>query len=386
MADPIPLFKVFMAPDAAQRVAATLQSGMIAQGPRVDELESQLCGMLGVPVLTTSSGTAALDLALHCCEVGPGDFVLTTAMTCTATNGVIVRRGATPVWCDVHPDTGLIDVDSVRRALAQVHDIFRGRNVRAIMAVDWAGRACDYEALKSLGLPVIEDAAHAWLARTPSVIYGHGVPVATHGGDYVCWSSQAIKHFTTGDGGALKTPDVATRDRARLLRWFGLDRLGKADFRAAQNIQEIGYKYHMNDVAASIGLANLPHLPEIVHQHRANAAFYHKALVGSPGVRLPPPDPDSSWWLYTLLVDDRPSFMKWMAEQRIQVSEVHARNDRHDAFRRAGFAPLPMPGLDEFAAQQVSIPVGWWLSPRDTEWVADAVVQWAKLVRGSTCT
>lgn len=361
MDDRIPLFKVFMASDAGARVAATLGSGMIAQGPRVDELEACLGDLLGVPVLTTSSGTAALDLALHCCDVVAGSYVFTTPQTCTATNGVIVRRGAIPVWCDVDPDSGLIDPQSVKAAMARYRP-------KAIMAVDWAGAPCDYAALKQFGAPVIEDAAHAWLADG----------IAADGGDYVCWSSQAIKHFTTGDGGLLKTPDKASRDRARLLRWFGLDRLSKADFRAAQNIGEVGYKYHMNDIAATIGLANLPYLPGIVAKHRANAAFYHSALAGLSGVQLPHRNERSSWWLYTLLVEDRSSFMAWMEQRGIQVSEVHARNDRHSAFQRAAVTPVPLDGLDRFSRCQVSIPVGWWLKPRDRERVADAVLSWAR--------
>src|SRR5439155_15332209 len=101
----------------------------------------------------------------------------------------------------------------------------------------------------------------------------NGESLATAGGDYVCWSFQAIKHLTTGDGGAL-LPPAEQLERGRLLRWYGLDRRSTESFRCCQNIREAGYKYHMNDIAASIGLENLPHAERLVSIHRSNAAWY----------------------------------------------------------------------------------------------------------------
>lgn len=348
----IPLFKVSMNPEAVGAVGDVLLSGYIGQGPKVEQFEAALQHLLELPAppLTVSSCTAALDLALHLIGVGPGDEVITTPVTCTATNSPIVTRGARPVWADVDPHTGLIDPQDVARKIT--------RRTRAIMAVDWGGALCDYDALKRFGLPVIQDAAHSLTA---------GV-----GGDYVCWSFQAIKHLTTGDGGALWTP-AADLERARLLRWYGLDRRSKADFRCEQNIQEVGYKAHMNDVAATIGLANITRTPEIVAAHRANAAHYHAALEGAPHVTRPPWDGDSSWWLYTLLVEDRAGFMRHLAERGVASSPVHARNDTHDAFR---FPNGPLPGVDHFASRNVAIPVGWWLSAAEREQIVEAVCAW----------
>jgi len=263
----IPLFKVFTAPEAADRVAATLASGYLGEGRRVAEFERGFGDLIGSPVrpLAVNSCTSALDLALHLCGVGPGDVVISTPMTCTATNTMIVNRGAKILWADVDPLTGLIDPTSV----AQLIDTW-GVDFRAILAVDWGGRLCDYDALKAAagGIPVIEDAAHvaggqSWESR----------------GDCVAFSFQAIKHLTTGDGGALIVPAVE-RDRARLLRWYGLDRESSASFRCDQRITEAGYKYHLNDIAASIGLANLPHTEWVVDLHREHARAYDWALAG----------------------------------------------------------------------------------------------------------
>jgi dTDP-4-amino-4,6-dideoxygalactose transaminase len=340
-----------MSPEAAARVAEVLASGYIGQGEQVERFEAALQDLLGTPEppLSVNSCTSALDLALHLCGVGPGDEVITTPITCTATNSPIVTRGARPVWADVDPLTGLIDPDDVARKLTP--------RTRAIMAVDWGGALCDYGALKQHGLPVIQDAAH------------HLSPPQ---GDYACYSFQAIKFLTCGDGGALVTPPHQT-ERARLLRWYGLDRRGNADFRCAQNIWEVGYKYHMNDIAASIGLANIDYARGAIHGHQVNARHYHEHIAEPPGRWRPPWDDASAWWLYTLLVEDRAGFIAHMADQGIAASPVHARNDTHAAFH---FPNGPLPGVDYFASRNVAIPVGWWLSADDRRRVVEAVQGW----------
>lgn len=369
----IRLFKVAMSPDAKTLVGEVLDSGYVGQGPKVDEFERALAKELDVlpdDVVTTNSCTSAIDLALHLCDVGPGSEVLTTAMTCSATNTMLVNRHARIVWCDVDPHTGCIDPDDVARKVT--------RHTKAIIAVDWAGRSCDYQRLRAsarmfapLGtprIPIIEDAAHRWGAT-----YDNNETR----GDYVCLSFQAIKFLNTCDGGALLPPrDQA--DRARLLRWYGLDRRGPSEsFRCAQTITEAGYKYNCNDLNAAIGLANLELARENVKKQQANARWYHEHFEYevSEGYRVriaerPPWDDDCSWWLYTILVDHRDRFIERMRNRGVECSPVHARNDKHPAFRGWGG---PLPGLDHFASREVAIPVGWWLTEEDRVKVVEAV-------------
>jgi dTDP-4-amino-4,6-dideoxygalactose transaminase len=342
----IPLFKVAMSPEAPARVADVLQSGYIGQGEMVEVFELALQDLLELdqPPLTISSCTAALDLALHLIGVGPGDEVITTPVTCTATNSPIVNRGAIPVWADVDPITGLIDPLDVAKKITS--------RTKAIMAVDWGGKACNYEELRSMAydVPIVQDAAH------------HLSPPQ---GDYACYSFQAIKFLTTGDGGALVCPRAQV-ERARLLRWYGLDRRSKADFRCEQNISEVGYKYHMNDIAAAIGLANITTVERLIRRHQAHAAQYDGAFNR-------PWDDTSAAWLYTLLVEDRPGFIAYMADKGIACSPVHARNDTHAGFH---YPNGPLPGVDHFASRNVAIPVGWWLDVTERRDIIDAVHAW----------
>lgn len=362
----VPLFRVYMHDDAQRRVAEVLNSGYIGQGAQVEVFERELREFTGADLLTTNSCTSALDLALHLIGVKPGDEVITTAQTCTASNGVIVNRGATPVFVDIDPYTGLIDPEDVERNLTS--------QTRAIMAVDWGGHPCDYDKLKSHGVPVVEDAAHA-----VGTMY-KGRHVAKSGGDYVCFSFQAIKHLTSGDGGALVTPPEEY-ERAKLLRWFGLDRTRNEAFRCAQNITEVGYKYHMNDINAAIGSANLDALPWILGRHEQNAMTLRGLLSGCSNIKTPSAPRDncmSSWWLFSILVKDPEAFALAMHEYGVACSPVHKRNDSHDAFKKVARVSTKQTGIDSFAAHQVAIPVGWWVSPEDLEHVAESARKCAR--------
>lgn len=356
----IPLFKVRMAEGAERRVAGVLASGYIGQGERCEEFERAFGELVGAPEppLLVNSCTSAIDLALHLCggNAYRGECVISTPITCTATNSPPALRGYDILWADVDPTTGNIDPASVAAILA------KGHNVRAILAVNWGGRPFD-PAILGHGLPVIEDAAHG--------------PFGGNRGDYVCWSFQAIKHLTTGDGGALLAP-WQEMERARLLRWYGLDRRSKADFRCAQDIQEIGYKYQSNDLAAAIGLANIQSAEWSVARSRQNAEWYTRALAGVPGVTLAPFDPAASYWIYTILVDDRASFSASLGRRGIATSQVHARNDKHSAFKGASLTPVPLPGVDHFDAHQVAIPNGWWVGEEERQHIAAAIYAWAE--------
>jgi dTDP-4-amino-4,6-dideoxygalactose transaminase len=360
-----------MAPEAREAVARVLTPddlgrAYIGQGPLCEQFERQFGELIGAPEppLLLNSCTSAIDLALHLIGVGPGDEVITTPITCTATNSPPALRGARLVFADVDPLTGNIDPADVARKVAN--------KTRAIIAVNWGGRLCDYDALHEIVhyemgnqsdlIPIIEDAAHG--------------PYGGNRGHYVCWSFQAIKHLTTGDGGALWVAEHQ-RQRAKLLRWYGLDRESGADFRCAQNIQEIGYKYQSNDIAAAIGLANLPGMAAAVERGRANAEYYCRWLKDLPGIDVPPYDPACAYWLMTMLVDDRDDFSAYMTERGIATSQVHARNDKHDAFKAVSESRGPLPGVDAFDARQVSIPNGWWISDAQREYIASAVSKWA---------
>lgn len=374
----IPLFKVFMANDVMEPLNKVLQSGYIGQGPKVDELESKLSDYLGTSYVNAlNSATSGLHLALHLIKDFYGkehngvvrDEIITTPLTCTATNFPILANGLKIKWADIDPASCNIDLADVRRKI--------GPKTLGIMVVHWGGLPLNLDELKNIQndslrlygneIPIIEDCAHAFGSRYGNQMIGNS-------GNFCVFSFQAIKHLTTGDGGLLVTPNDYFHRKAKLLRWFGLDRTSSADFRCSQNISDWGYKFHMNDIAASIGLSNFEHIQEIVQSHHDNYLWLHKELSNLNGITTMRNDPlnYSSSWIMTLLVESRDEFMKKMKEHGIGISRVHDRNDKHDCLKE--FRSF-LPNTDYVCEKMCCIPCGWWVSKEDRQYIVDCIKQ-----------
>ena len=266
----IPLFKVHFPETVKEDLWNTFTSGYIGQGPKVEEFEKQLGSFFkNKNVLTLNSGTSGLQLALRLSNVTWGDEVISTPMTCTATNMPILAAGAKIVWADIDPKTGNIDPNDIEKKITA--------KTKAIMMVHWGGNPCDIEAIHKLAkdknIKVIEDAAHAFGAHY------QGKKIGSHS-DFVVFSLQAIKHITTVDGGLLLCKSSEDYERGKLLRWYGIDREdNRKDFRCEKDIKEWGYKFHMNDVCATIGLEQLKYVESIIEKQRKNAQFYDESFL-----------------------------------------------------------------------------------------------------------
>ena len=386
----IPLFKVFMADTAAEEVSKVLNSGYIGQGPQVDKFERDLKDYFNQDyITTTNSGTAALHLALHLLKnpdensknwnmvvgwdqkwpgIQEGDEVLCTALTCTASNFPVLANGLKIKWVDVDPKTLNMDLDDLERKISS--------KTKAIIGVHWGGYPLDLDKIKtiqekSLALygfspALIEDCAHAFGSEYKNKKLGNHGNITMH-------SLQAIKHITSVDGGILSLPHQKLYDRAKLLRWYGINREdNRKDFRCEADIEEWGFKFHMNDVNATVGIENLKHADDIINKHRSNAQYYDDNLKNVPGVTLLERNPDhkSSFWIYSMLVEDRDRFYKWMKKCNITVSQVHERNDKHTCVKEYKSF---LPNLDKIINKVVSIPVGWWVTEEQREYIVECI-------------
>jgi len=361
-----PLFKVFMPKSVMKPLKKVLFSGYVGEGPQVEKFEHKLAPWFGSKrVLALNNGTSAIQLALRLANVGYGDEVISTPMTCVATNEPVLSIGAKIVWADIDPDTGNIDPEDAAKKITA--------KTKAIIAVHWGGYPCELEALNAMaaahGIKLIEDACHAFGATY------HDKPIGSIS-DFTCFSFQAIKEITTIDGGALVCKSEKDFERGRLLRWYGINRKeNRKDFRCEADITESGYKFHMNDVAATIGIEQLKYVRANLEKNRMNAAQYNKALFSLANIELLSYKNDrmSSYWLYTLRVKSPQVFMEWMKKAKIAVSQVHARNDKHTIFK--DFI-TDLPGVDEFASKQMCIPVGWWLKREDISYIIDTITSY----------
>ena len=364
----IPLFKVYMASDVDSYILPVLKSGYIGEGSKVKEFESALGKFINSDkILAVNSCTSAIQMALRLAGVNVGDYVISTPMTCLATNEPILALGAIPIWADVHKVTGNIDARSVKDILdADVP----AHNIRAIVCVDWGGYPCDYTELCQLsidyGVPLVEDAAQGFGSIYKEDTIGNWA-------DYTCFSFQAIKYITTGDGGAIAFRRKEDLERARLMRWYGLDRDKSIDMRCMQDPLEYGYKMHMNNISAAIGLANIKELSILLMKSHMNAKAYDKAFEHLPAITICPSDADktSTYWLYTIIVDDSKGFIAYMKAAGIECSKVHDRNDTKKIFSHC--PKVDLPNTEYFDSRHVCLPVGWWLSRDDIKKIIDAV-------------
>lgn len=370
MSPMIPLFKVHM-PSAVDRpLLDTLHSGYITQGQKVEEFEGRVAAFLGTDnVVSLNSGTSALTLAMRLAGIGPGDEVISTAMTCTATNLPVLSLGGKLVFADVDPVSGNINAESIQKLIT--------KKTKAILFVDWGGMPADMEEIVSIArahdLKVIEDAAHAFGAEYK------GKKVGTIA-DFTCFSLQAIKHITTGDGGILTTLDPKDAERAKVLRWFGIDRSKNGlDSRIDQDIEEYGYKFHMNDLNATIGIVQMDHINRILKSQYDNAMHYHDKLDKYFVRQHEGQDRRSAWWLYTLLLPskkDRDAFKAHAEKNGVMVNQVHKRNDEYTVFKQ--FKRKGLDGLDYFADRMVCIPVHWGLSDIELDQITGMCNEFAR--------
>jgi perosamine synthetase len=354
----IPIARPQMGDDEKQRVWEAMASGSLAQGPRVAEFEERFAEMVGVPhAVATSSGTTALHLALLGYGIGPGDEVVTVPFTFIASANSVLYTGARPVFVDVREDDFTLDVDQLEAAITP--------RTRAVMPVSLYGQPADLRAIAAIaerhGLAVVEDAAQAHgaaIGDRRSGTWGAGT-----------FSFYPTKNMTTGEGGMITTGDPTLAERVRLLREHGM--------KVRYHHEVVGYNFRMTDLAAAIGLAQLPKLAGYNERRRAIAARYDRELRGvvTPRVR---PDVTHVYHQYTIRVRERDAFAERLRERGVGSAiyypiPVH----RQKPFVALGYEEQRFPVTDRLTAEVLSIPVHPSLSDDEVSTVVAAVNQTA---------
>lgn len=299
----IKLFKPFTSPEAIANVVRVLNSYQIAEGEEVKLFEKELMEKLGKKnLLTVNSGTSALELAYELAGIKEGDEVITPVLTCTATNLPLLHSGAKIIFADVEKDLN-IDIEDVKRKITA--------NTKCVVFVHFGG--------SSRGLTELLDYCHA---RNIRVVEDAAQSIGSNDwgkADFTAVSLQAIKTIHSGDGGFLLCNSDEDYAKAKRLRWFGIDRDAK---QRGENpdVTEAGYKYHMNNVSASIGRGNFQHLESLKEYNNDLAEIYRSyGLVAHT-------------WLAGGLTDDYEGLKKALNEAGYEMGQHHYRNDMYTVF------------------------------------------------------
>lgn len=358
----IDLFQPYVPKAAVEAVADTLRTRWIGQGPKVDQFEKDFAKKFFYPhVASVSSGTAALETAYELIGIKPGDEVISTPLTCTATNLPLLRMGAKIVWADIDRRTLCISHEDILRKITQ--------KTKAIVRVHLAG-------IEAVGGAYAKDDGHGMPQHIP-VVSDAAQALGIFTGDYTCCSFQAIKHITTGDGGMIVCGNAEEARQAKLLRWFGIDREKKIannwqaykERKMTFDIEVPGTKRHMTDIAAAMGLEGLKVYDEVM-SHRARLfRIYQDGLRDVPGIILVD-GRVNTWWLATVLVERREDFARKMFECDIDTNLVQVRNDVYKIF---GGQRADLPNMNAVEDKYLSIPIGMHVSEDEAHYIVDTI-------------
>ena len=361
-----------------QAVSDTVRSGWWAKGPRTLEFERKFAEYVGAKYCVgVNSCTAALHLALITAGVGPGDEVITTPLTFASSANTILHVGATPVFADIDPDTGLIDPAEIEKRIT-------GRT-RAVVPVHYSGLAADLDAIGALcdahHLYLSEDAAHAVETRYKGELIGH------HPRGAVSYSFYATKNLACGEGGALVTDDEDIARKARVLSCHGMsagswNRYGK-EGNWRYDIEEPGYKYNMFDIQASLALTQLARIEDMQRRRFEAVRIYEEAFRDVPQLRLQktPDNVHHSRHLYILrivperLTISRDRFIDELKARNVGVSMHFIALHTMSAYaKHFGYKPEDFPKAYAFSESEISLPMYSTLGRENALYVADAVL------------
>ena len=343
-------------------VAEVLRSGWITSGPQVKALEAELSRLCGGRVVRTfNSGTAALEVALRLAGIGPGDEVITTPLSWVATANVVLEVGARPVFADVDPRTRNIDLNEIEKNVSPA--------TRAIIPVDLAGLPVDRDRLYALArekkLRVIEDACQSFGARWRGRTLGSF-------GDLVAFSFHANKNVTSAEGGALVLPDESLAPLCESLRLQGVVRSGED----GMEVDVLGGKWNLTDVAARIALGQLPSLGRFTERRRALAKRYFALWDRSLGCELPVEDFEhSNWHMFQVVLPagvERGRFIREMKERAIGIGVHYPAMHLFKLYRRLGWREGQFPNAERIGRSIATLPLFPAMRDEDVDRVCEA--------------
>jgi dTDP-4-amino-4,6-dideoxygalactose transaminase len=382
----VPFYRPAIGPDEEREVIDALRSGWITTGPKAKRFETEFAEYVGARnALAVAHCTGALHLALFAIGIRPGDEIITTPFTFTATAEVMGYLGARPLFVDINPATFNIDPAAIEKALE--HDAHP--RVRAILPVHFAGQPCDMDRIMAVArrrnLKVIEDAAHAFGASRH--IDGKGMVKVGVIGDLTCFSFYATKNITSAEGGMITTADDALAARIAVASLHGMDRDAWKRYDASGSwfyeIHDTGFKYNLSDVHAAIGLAQLRRADELTRRRQEIAARYNEAFADQPALEIPQTETglEHAWHLYVLRL--RPERLRIGRNQFVELlrgrgvgTSVHCipLNTMDFYQSRYGYRTGDFPAAENVYSRCLSLPIYPAMNGEDVSYVIETVL------------
>ncbi len=349
-----------------QAVMGVLDREFLGMGDEVQQFEQALAGFFGRPVVCVVNGTAALHLAIQACGIGPGDEVLVPSLTYVASFQAISATGAKPVACDIDPETCILDWKDAERRLSA--------RAKAIMPVHYSGGVGDLDGIYAFArrhsLRVIEDAAHAFGSTHK------GKQVGSFG-DMACFSFDGIKNITSGEGGCVVVEDFALLQRIKDARLLGVEKDTEQRYSGQRSwdfdVTVQGWRYHMSNIMAAIGLEQLKRFPEMASARQRLARRYNELLQDHPSIRLLPRDYDTVVpHIYVVRIknmSDRKALQAKMLAQGIQTGIHYQPNHALSLYRDPKALLLPV--TDALFSELLTLPLHPDLTEQDVEEVCN---------------
>lgn len=369
----IPFHKVKLNKEAEKKLIDVVRSGWLTSGQQVKLFEKEIKDVLGIKYgLAVSSCTAALHLAYLLVGLKKGDEVIVPSYTFCSTINTIVHTGATPIFCDILPDTLCVDPDDVKRKIT--------KNTKAVVIVHFAGMAASVNKIKgickSYGIKIIEDAAHAFHVKYNNKFIG------SHG-NITCFSFYATKTLTSGEGGFLALTSKKQEDEARILALHGMSKNAWSRYEKKMNwrydVVATGYKYNLSDLHAAVGLSQIPNIQKDQDKRHDIAFRYANGLSHIKDIILPPMTGSSkathAWHLFVIRVvkeDDRDKLIEALAEEGIG-SSVHFIANHTQSFYKENTKKTYLPNTEKISNTVISLPIYPTLSKKDVDYIIKTI-------------
>jgi len=374
--DPLPYGHQWVEDDDIEAVVRTLRSDWLTTGPNVAAFEEAFAAQVGAKhAVAVSNGTAALHAAMYALGIGPGDEVVVSPMTFAASANCVLFQGGKPVFADIESNTLLLSPAEVEAKITP--------RTKAIIAVDYAGQPCDYDALRALanryGLALVADACHALGASYKGRTVGTLADLST-------FSLHPVKHITTGEGGMIVTDNSELARRMWIFRNHGITsdhRQREAQGSWFYEMVDLGYNYRLTDFQCALGMSQLRKLPGWVASRRRIAARYAEAFAGMPEIELLTvrSDCEPAWHLYVICLNldrlrvGRQDVFKALRAENIGVNVHYIPVPWHPHYQRLGYTAGQWPVAETAYERIISLPIFPAMRDQDAGDVIQAVTK-----------